>query len=248
MDVYDLFGTLTWILLAVFVILLPIYLRAEHRSGDAGGFRRAAVLKVCLSGLAAAVAVVSYNMSIASYAIRSDIYFVSLMLRVLGLFCCIPGDFFLQYIRRRSRLYMTGIVCFLAAQILLIASVTLMDLLTGWLLTLIVAASVLAAVAVTMKMQRWQLGPERAVLTIYTAALAVMTARSLVSLLSSPTGSSLLMFAGAALFCASDFVLGIWNYHDGGRRLRGAVHVLYFGAVMLIALSVSPMFDVPLAV
>lgn len=245
---YDSYGVLTWILVAAYIAAVPLYLGSERRnSGSGRSFRAALLFKLVLSSLCALTAWVSYGMSLASYAIRSDIYFVSLLLRAAALTCCIPADLLLQYIRRNNTLYRAGIGCFLAVQVLLALSLILLDLLSGWILTLIVVAVGAAAALLLTRLGRWQPGREKGLLAVYILMLIFMTARALASALTSWTGSTLLMFLGAALFLASDVFLGLWNYqHPDSRSLQNACRLLYFAGIMLIALSVSPMFDLPL--
>lgn len=242
MDSYDLLGVFTWVLTAASVALALLFLRQE-KEGSAGS---AVILKLCASGTVAVLAAVSYTMSVASYAIRSDVYFMSLMLRTLGLFLCVPADGLLQYIRTDSRRYLAGILCFLGAQILFAASLLVMDLLSGWAVTLLAAAAALCSLWFVMRLQTWSPGREKSPIMIYTVLLALVAGRALASLLSDPSAAALSMFLGSALFVGSDLMLGMWNYHNGGVRLRGASHAAYFGATILIALSVSPMLDVPL--
>lgn len=246
---YDSCGILTWVLVAVYAVLLPICLHSLRRRPDGGsGSLSVTALKTALSALCAAAAWVSLSMSLASYAIRSDIYFTSLMFRAAGLSCCVPGDLLLQYIRSDNRLYRAGIACFLAAQVLLIISLVLMDLFSGWVLTVVVLAGMAAGAFFLVRRGRWQFGREKVLLLAYIAALGLMTGRALASMLSSRTAGALVMFLGAALFLISDVFLGIWNYDRPEKRsLQIACWLAYFLGTMLIALSISPMFDVPLA-
>lgn len=245
---YEVCGTVTWVLTAVYVAVMPVYLRLESRNAGHGrSFVAATTVKLVLSALFAVTSLISYRMSIESYAIHPDICFLSLALRVAGLACWVPADLLLQYIRLDGRRYRAGIVCFLAGQILFAVSLVLMDLLSGWFLTAILVAAGLFIMLAIMRAQRWQLGQERSLIMIYAVLLVLVPARALVSMLISPTASSLLMFLGAVLFLVSDVILSIWNYHSPDiRGLQNANWITYFSAAMLIALSVSPMFDVPL--
>lgn len=244
MDSYEVFGVLTWILVAVYAAVLVFYLRAEKLNDGDNGFCRATGLKLILSCIFTVTAVVSYNMSLQSYAIRPDLFFWAQLLVVIGLACCIPGDFFLQYIQRDNVRYRVGIGCFLGAQVLFLLSLVLMNLLSGWVTAILVAIGILVFVVVVMAVQKWQLGPEKALITAYTVVLSLVAAKAFSGIFYDRTVASLLMSLGTALFLISDVILGIWNYGRGREGLKYANWITYFSGTMLIALSVNPLFDV----
>ena len=140
-----------------------------------------------------------------------------------------------------------GLVFFTAAQALLAGSVLVMDLLSGWVVTLIFCVAALVAVAVLIRAQRWQAGREKALLTACAALQILVVGRTLAALYGMPDGSALIMFLGCGLLLAGSLLWGIRTYHGGGRRLVNGCLAAYVSATVLIALSISPITDVPLA-
>lgn len=240
---YVLMMGMTIGIVAVYAVILVLYLNAEKKNDGTSGFRRATGLKLTLSGLFCLAGVVSYYALVNGNSLRSDLFFNMQLLIVLGLFAAVGGDFFLQYIRRDNQKYRIGIGCFMATQILFLVSMSVINLMNGWLPTVLIAAAILVCALLLMKKQNWQPGREKGMLTGYTILLAFMTAKAIATLVQDMTVGSLLMALGAILFLVSDLLLGVWNYHTGKRAHANLNWITYFSGMMLIALSVSPLFE-----
>jgi len=240
-------AVITAVLAGAYAALLVLYLRAEKHNDGSFGFKKATAVKLTLSLLFCAVALISYCLVVFN-PIRSAIGPTAHLFILLGLFAALPGDYFLQYIRLDVKKYITGILCFSATQALLIAALILLypPGTAGWVSVVIITLGILFVMLSIMKKQNWQLGRERAVLTAYTILLAFMTAKAIHSVIANLSVSSLLFAAGAVFFLISDILLGIWNYHTGRRRHANLNWITYFTGMFLIALSIMPAFLTPL--
>ncbi len=242
---YNILMGLTIGIVAAYAVMLIFYLRAETKNTGAAGFRKATGTKLTLSGLFCVTAVISFYMML-RYGHSSDILYTMQMLVMLGLFAAFAGDFFLQYIRIDTKKYMIGIACFTVTQVLFIVSQTILNMLSGWLLTLVIMAAVLAGILVLMKRQGWKLGKEKKLLTAYTVLLTFMMAKSVATMFHDKTIGAVFMGVGAALFLLSDLFLGIWNYRSNRRVYANLNWITYFSGMLLIALSSNPAFSVAL--
>ncbi len=236
-------NALTIVILIAYVAVFVFYLFAEKENDGKTGFRRATAMKLTLSGLFCVVGVISYYLAY-SFSHHNEIFFTMQLLIVIGLFCCLCGDFFLQYIRLDVKKYKTGIACFMTAQVLFYISMTVLNGFTWQEFVITVVA--LALIQVLMKKQGWQLGEERKLVTAYTVILTLMAAKSVMAFWRDLTGNTLLFMIGAIFFLLSDLVLGIWNYHTGKQAHANLNWFFYFSATMLIALSISPQFSLTL--
>lgn len=226
------------VVIAVFAVLLIVYLRAEARNDGTIGFVRATGLKLTLSGLFCAAGIVSYLQLYTVVNVNAPLHIFVL----LGLFAGLAGDFFLQYIRLNVKKYTAGILCFAATQALFISYLVITGTpdVFGWILTVAITVAVLLCVLALMKKQNWQLGRERPVLTLYTVLLTFMAARAVVNMAWQPSVSAILFACGAVLFFSSDMMLGLWNYHSGKRLHANLDWIFYFSGMLLIAFSIMP--------
>jgi len=226
-----------------YATLLCIYLWAERQNSPTGGFRRATGIKLTLSALFCTVGVISYwYLIFAPY--RSATLPTTHIWILLGLFAALPGDYFLQYIKRDTKKYIAGILCFSATQIFLILGLFFLypPGLWGVITVIVITITVMLPLLSVMKKQNWQLGKEKNVLSAYTVLITFMTAKALQSVLFHPSLSSGVFAAGASLFLISDILLGLWNYHSGRRLHANLNWITYFTGMFLIALSILPLY------
>ncbi len=231
-------NNLTTTLVVIYAFLLVLYCRAEKlNTGDAYGFKRATILKLTLSSIFCAVAVISYYL-LWHFSHRSNIFYWLQLLIVIALAFALAGDYFLQYIKLDIKKYKTGISFFTVTQILLIANLCILNG-VGWK-EFVICAGILAVILVLMKVQNWQLGAEKKRVMAYTILLAFMASKAFVTMLREMTVGYVFMAIGAALFLTSDIVLGVWNYKTSRPLHKYLNWVFYFSGTMLIALSISP--------
>lgn len=226
--------------IALYAVLLVIYLNAEKKNDGKNGFRKATAIKLTLSGIFCATGILSYLYFVYGSVFMSG-YVPPQLLILLGLFAAFAGDYFLQYIRLNQKKYIAGICCFAAAQVLFITALILNSRpdVIDWILSVGITAVVLLCVLVVMKKQNWQLGAEKNVITVYTILLTFMTAKAVSSLTVAISAGWTLFAAGAVLFLISDMLLGIWNYHTGKRIHANLNWISYFSGMILIALSIA---------
>ena len=212
------------IFIIIFVVLLPIYLRAERLSG----FKKATALKLILSGLCTVCALFGF--------ISGDMYDISRLFIVVAMVFAIFGDYYLQYIRLNENKFNLGISAFGMTQIFLIISLSLRN---GFSLFEIILTAIFSlSVLLLMIKQKWELGKAKIPLNCYTLLLTYMTSKAIMALFGdSITVNAIFMAAGGVLFLTSDFFLGIWNYHTDKRLHVNLCWIAYFCAIMCIALS-----------
>lgn len=151
-----------------------------------------------------------------------------------GLLCSLAGDVFLMLPRDR---FVAGLASFLVAHVFYVAAFAPEPARLGAPLAL---AAVLAYGAVLLRALWPRLGPLRAPVVLYAAALMAMAWQAMERLALLDTTAALLAAAGAVLFVASDSVLA-WERFVRTRRWGPAVVLAtYFPAQWLIALSVHP--------
>ena len=224
MNIFTGINYYPFIFIVIFVVLLPIYLRAERL----GGFKKATSLKLILSGLCAVCALLGF--------LTGDKSDISRLLIVVAMVFAIFGDYYLQYIRLDEKKFNLGISAFGMTQIFLIISLSLKN---GFSLFEIALTAIFSlCILLLMIKQRWKLGKARWPLTCYTLLLTYMTSKAILALVGdSITVNTILMAAGGTLFLISDFFLGIWNYHTDKRLHINLCWITYFSAIMFIALS-----------
>lgn len=236
-------NALTIVILIAYAAIFVFYLFAEKENSGKEGFKRATAVKLALSGLFCLVGVISYYLLL-NFSHHNNFYLAMQLLVVIGLFTALCGDFFLQYIRLDVTKYMTGIGFFMTTQILFLVSMSILNGFT-WQ-EFVITAVALVLVLLLMKKQDWKLGKEQKIVTVYTVLLTLMASKSVMVFWRDLSGNTLLFMIGALLFLLSDVVLGIWNYHTGKRAHANLNWVFYFSGMMLIALSISPKFQVAL--
>ncbi|MEI6102022.1 MAG: lysoplasmalogenase family protein [Eubacteriales bacterium] len=223
---------------AVFAVVLALYLRAEVKNDGKNGFARATGLKLTLSGLFCATGILSYLLMINVVNVNVP----TQLFVLLGLFSGLIGDFFMQYMGLHIKKYITGVLCFAATQVLFITYLLKIGMpdLAGWIITLVITAAVIIFILVLMKKQNWQLGREKAVITLYTVLISFMAVRAIVYAAGQPSASSVIFATGAALCWSSDLLLGIWNYYSHKRVLVNSNWIVYFSGMLCIAFSILP--------
>lgn len=236
---YYVWEYLTYAIVAVFAVVLVLYLLAEDKNRNGENFKKATALKLALSGMFCAVGVISlFRLIYFPLSIYSDVMVAYAVILVASLFAALGGDYFLQYIRLDNKKYRIGIGFFSVTQILLIVYLCLMNLI-GWM-EFVIMAGILLLVLTLMKKQNWKLGPEQKIVTVYTLLIAFMTAKAITGIFHEKTLGALVLAIGAALFMASDILLGVWNYHTNKRVHANLNWITYFSGMMLIAISISP--------
>jgi uncharacterized membrane protein YhhN len=236
---------------ALYAVLLAVYLNAEKKNDGKTGFRKAMAIKLTLSGIFCATGILCYweYVSVGVFGVG---YVPPQLFILLGLFAAFAGDYFLQYIKLNEKKYIAGICCFAAAQVLFITALILHSnsyilnsdnsYLMDWILSVIITVVVLLCVLAMMKKQRWRLGGEKNVITVYTVLLTFMTAKAVSSLTVQTSPGWTLFAAGAVLFLISDMLLGIWNYHTGKRVHANLNWISYYAGMLLIAFSTSDIY------
>lgn len=238
-------------IIALYAVLLVIYLNAEKKNDGKNGFRKATAIKLTLSGIFCATGILCY-WEFVSFGVFGVGYVPPQLFILLGLFAAFAGDYFLQFIRLNAKKYIAGICCFAAAQILFITALILNSYsyvlnsdnsyLMDWILSVIITVVVLLCVLAMMKKQNWKLGGEKNVITVYTVLLTFMAAKAVSSLTVAISAGWALFAAGAVLFLASDILLGIWNYHTGKRMHANLNWIFYYGGMILIAFGTADIY------
>lgn len=224
-------------------VLLVLFLRADAKTGEAAGFKKAAALKLVLSGLFCAVGLISCWI-LRYYSLAPDTLFVLKLIMALGLFFALAGGFFLQYIRSDIKKYRMGLGFLIVTQVMLIVPMCILNGI-GWK-ELVFTAVIIIALWLLRKKQSWQLGAEKKQLTAYSVLLTFMASKAAVNMSQDMTVGAVLLAVGAALFLISYIFLGVWNYHSYKRSDINLSHITYFAGIMLIALSSSPEFSTSL--
>ncbi|MDR2035182.1 MAG: lysoplasmalogenase [Coriobacteriales bacterium] len=213
------------------VVLMPVYLLAEVRSGSQPkGFQKATALKMTISGLCALCALVGYLLwGMPEEPVRAFI--------PLALVCSVAGDYYLQFISLDSRKLQTGILFFALTQLFLIVYLCL-HYGVSWP-EFALAAALTGSFLVVVFRRVLVLGKVQWPLVSYVALLGFMVSKAVLPLFGATITLSLVLLAGGALlFITSDLLLGIKNFSK--RKKAGAkLHLIpYFCALLLLALSV----------
>ena len=216
---------------AAFVVALPFYLRAEDKSASGPSeFKRAAALKVTVSGICALCALIGFFL----WGIHIELV---LILIPLALICSVIGDYFLQFIVLNEKKFKVGILFFALTQVFLSIFLCLHHGIS-WPEFVIVAVVVISAWILVTKL-KWELGETKYPLLAYVALLVFMASKSVLALFdyAGITLSIALMAAGAVLFIVSDTLLGL-KYFSGAKESKSKLYLItYFLAIFLIALS-----------
>ncbi len=202
-----------------FLILLGVYLYYEKKNA----FSTATLLKVLLSAFVAVVAV------IAALRLRD----VTGYLIALGLLCAVPADYFLQYIQSDVGRYRNGIFCFAGMHLCLLVGYYL-----RWPVRwheFAIFALFLGVMLIFQKKERWNLGAVKIPLSIYSALVLFMAAKSISIAINDPGAATLLLGLGGLMFFVSDLFLGIWDYYKTKFVFLVCNRVIYFAGQLLFA-------------
>ena len=209
---------LIWIL---FIPALVFYCLLEKKEN----FKAATALKVALSTYVAVLAI-----AFAFFA--KDLFSVFI---ALGLVFAVPADFFLQYIITDLKKYRFGIFFFGAMHVcLLIAFFTKYGI--SWI-EFAVMGVMLIILTIFQKTERWNLGPAKNQLSVYTVLVVMMAAKSISIGILHPSLAHLSLAFGGLFFFVSDLFLGIWDYYNRKFVFLALNRVIYFAGQLLIAQS-----------
>jgi uncharacterized membrane protein YhhN len=150
-----------------------------------------------------------------------------------GLLFSLAGDISLMLPKDR---FIPGLVSFLVAHLFYIAAFTVdgtrrVSVLAGLLL--------LAYGGLMLRLLFPHLGKMKLPVIVYMLAILLMVWQAANRYVSTETGASLLAFAGACLFAASDSVLALARFRRAFRSAQLLILTTYFAAQWLIALSVA---------
>ncbi len=156
---------------------------------------------------------------------------------LVGLFFSLGGDVALMF-PERPRAFLVGLVLFLIAHIAYTVVFTTLGRFSPW--DVLSALLLLAAGVGFYRLIRAGLGPLKGPVIGYMLVISVMVHRALSTLASPvfPTGSALMIAAGALLFYLSDVILAAnrfwrpWKYHHWSLAL-------YYSGQLLLALTAS---------
>lgn len=208
-----------------FVVLLPLYIRAEKQ----GGFKKPTTLKLLLSGLCVICALIGFVFWGSEVTPLRALIVVALVFSFFG-------DYYLQFIQLDEKKYLKGLIFFSLTQLTFISYLTLCFGLSWpeFVITLVVATGALAFI----RIQKWKLGKTGVPLVIYILLLVFMASKAVLAAWGAASSPSLILFAvGAVLFVISDLLTGINNYAEE-KGVLGSVHLAaYFCGILCIALS-----------
>lgn len=162
------------------------------------------------------------------------------LLFALGMTCAIAGDFFLQYIQKDNRKFVTGIFFFAATHLCYLSALHLLYP-ARW--RHLIPLAVCVGIVLVLKMiGRWDTSAADPWLSIYTVLVAATAAKGFTMLVSGslPAGG-LVLALGCIFFFLSDVVLGIWNYQKSHIALADLNWLLYFGGQYCITAGVVTM-------
>lgn len=151
---------------------------------------------------------------------------------IVGLFFSLLGDIFLML---KSDKFVQGLVSFLIAHIFFIIAFS-----SGFGPYLEISYLIPAAIYTTIFL--WILLPKTGKLmipvTVYALVLLVFLWQATGRFYYLAGSSALLSFIGAILFVTSDSILGYTRFVKKSRASTFLIHVTYWGALLLIALSI----------
>jgi len=207
------------IIITLYAALLGYYCILEKQEK----FWPATVLKVILSAFAAGVCVYA--------AIQLDNYIYKLF--AIGLLCAVPADYFLQYIKTDLKRYRIGIFFFGAMHICLIVSYFLVYPVTIY--EFIIFAVFIAILLGFQILGKWEIGKEKAQLTVYTVFVVFMAAKAISLYIVAPSSYTLMVALGGLFFFISDLFLGIWAYSSSKFIYLALNRVIYFAGQLCLA-------------
>lgn len=216
-------------LLFIFIPLLAVYCIFEAKEE----FKLMTILKIITSAFVAFTACLFTLKRTSLGTVEIYQYIISSALLI-----AVPADYFLQFIKSDQQKYSIGILLFSATQLLLITSFIIKygihPISFLILLILLIIAKILQTV------QKWDLGDQEKVLTVYTVLVTMMCAFAISSYFDSRDLTSLITCTGGILFFASDVILGIWCYHLPNSTCLNVLNkITYFSGTFCIAFSIG---------
>lgn len=153
---------------------------------------------------------------------------------VAGLLFSLAGDIFLMLPRDR---FIAGLISFLIAHLFYIAAFTL-DGARGRP-SLLTAVALLLYGGVMLRLLLPHLGKMKVPVVVYMLVILLMVWQATNRWIVTNVAGSLLAFAGAWLFAASDSMLALNRFRREFKSAQGLILTTYFAAQCLIALSVA---------
>jgi uncharacterized membrane protein YhhN len=150
-----------------------------------------------------------------------------------GLLFSLAGDIFLMLPSDR---FIAGLVSFLAAHLFYIAAFTIDGASPP---SLLAAIALLVYGGVMLRLLFPHLGVMKLPVIVYMLAILLMVWQASNRCINRETSASLLAFAGACLFAASDSVLALNRFRREFRSAQFLILTTYFAAQWLIALSAA---------
>jgi len=206
----------------VYIALLAWYCVLEKQEK----FVPATALKVVLSAFAAGMCV------FAAIRLNNIVFYIF----ALGLVFAVPADYFLQYIKTNLPKYRLGILCFGLMHICLLISFY-------WIYPVSVYEFIIFAIFVGILLAfqifgKWEIGKEKAQLTVYTVLVVLMAAKAFSLLFTIPKVPDFIIMValGGLLFFISDLFLGIWAYQKEKFIFLALNRVIYFIGQFCLAL------------
>lgn len=162
------------------------------------------------------------------------------LLFAVGMTSAIVGDYFLQYIQKDNRKFVTGIFFFAATHLCYLPALHLLFPARWWHL---ISLAVCVGIVLVLKLGgHWDTSAADPWLSVYTVFVAATAAKGITMLFEGPlpAGGNVLAL-GCILFFLSDVVLGIWNYQKTHIALANLNWLFYFGGQFCIAAGVITM-------
>lgn len=174
------------------------------------------------------------------YALFTHEITVGAVLIACSLLFAWVGDFYLRYLGRDAKKFNVGITAFAVCQLLLIA-VFFMNFSFSPVLIAVVCITIAftALFWILLKKVHANLGISLPFIKTYMLTMSILFAFSIVNLVFSHdlTAASMLLGTGAIMFFVSDVFLGVYSYISKRRLFTAVNSMLYFGGMLLIALS-----------
>ena len=209
------------IIVITYAALLAYYCILEKQNN----FNRATLLKVIVSAYASGLCVY------AAVCLNNIVFYIF----ALGMIFAVPADFFLQYIKIDLPKYRAGILFFGLMHICLLVSFF-------WLYPVTIYELFIFAVFIGILLAfqifgKWEIGKEKAQLTVYTVLVVLMAAKAVSLLFTIPsTPTFIAMVAlGGLFFFISDLFLGIWAYQKEKFVFLALNRVIYFAGQLFLA-------------
>jgi len=212
-------GIIIAIIIAVYAALLAYYCVLEKQEK----FWPATILKVIISAFAAGCCVY------AAILLNNYVFYIF----AFGLVCAVPADYFLQYIKSDLLRYRFGIAFFGAMHVCLLVSFYLVFSVSFYEFAIWV--SFIAIILAFQVKGKWEMGKEKAQLTVYTVLVTFMAAKAVSLFIVSPSVFTLMALLGGVFFFLSDLFLGIWAYSSSKFVYLVLNRVIYFAGQLSLA-------------